>query len=87
MGILAYLVVGLIAGWLAGMAMGGRGFGLIGNLVVGVVGALLGGFVGSAVFGWDVTGINIGSILLAFLGAVLFLLILRAIPGKQPLER
>ena len=87
MGILAYLVVGLVAGWLAGMAMGGRGFGIIGNIVVGVVGALLGGFIGSAVFGWDVTGINIGSILLAFLGAVLFLLILRAIPGKQPLER
>lgn len=87
MGILAYLVVGLIAGWLAGMAMGGRGFGLIGNLIVGVIGALLGGFIGSAVFGWDVTGINIGSILLAFLGAVLFLVILRMIPGKQPLER
>lgn len=87
MGILAYLVVGLIAGWLAGMAMGGRGFGFLGNIVVGVIGALLGGFVGSAVFGWDVTGINIGSILLAFLGAVLFLVILRMIPGKQPLER
>ncbi len=49
--------------------------------------ALLGGFVGSAVFGWDVTGINIGSILLAFLGAVLFLVILRMIPGTQPFER
>jgi uncharacterized membrane protein YeaQ/YmgE (transglycosylase-associated protein family) len=87
MGILAYLVVGLIAGWLAGMAMGGRGFGILGNIVVGVVGALLGGFVGSAVFGWDVTGFNIGSIVLAFLGAVLFLLILRMIPGRQPFER
>lgn len=87
MGILAYLVVGLIAGWLAGMAMGGRGFGIIGNIVVGIVGALVGGFIGSAVFGWDVTGINIGSIVLAFLGAVLFLLILRMIPGRQPFER
>jgi len=87
MGILAYLVVGLIAGWLAGMAMGGRGFGVLGNIVVGVVGALLGGFLGSAVFGWDVTGINIGSIVLAFLGAVLVLLVLRMIPGRQPFER
>ena len=52
-----------------------------------ILGALLGGFVGSFLFGWDVTGINIGSIVLAFLGAVLFLLILRAIPGRQPLER
>ena len=87
MGIIAYLVVGLLAGWLAGMAMGGRGFGILGNIVVGVIGALLGGFIGSAVFGWDVTGINIGSIVLAFLGAVLFLLILRMIPGRQPFER
>jgi uncharacterized membrane protein YeaQ/YmgE (transglycosylase-associated protein family) len=87
MGILAYLVVGLLAGWLAGMAMGGRGFGILGNIVVGIVGALLGGFVGSFQFGWDVTGINIGSIVLAILGAVLFLLILRAIPGRQPFER
>lgn len=87
MGIVAYLIVGLIAGWLAGMAMGGRGFGIIGNIVVGVIGALLGGYVGSALFRWDVTGFNIGSIVLAFLGAVLFLLILRVIPGKQPFER
>jgi uncharacterized membrane protein YeaQ/YmgE (transglycosylase-associated protein family) len=87
MGILAYLVVGLIAGWLAGMAMGGRGFGILGNIIVGVLGALLGGFVGSFLFGWDVTGINIGSIVIAFLGAVLLLLILRAIPGRQPFER
>ena len=87
MGILAYLLIGLIAGWLAGMAMGGRGFGILGNIVVGVVGALLGGFVGSALFGWDVTGFNLGSIVLAFLGAVLFLLVLRMIPGRQPFER
>jgi uncharacterized membrane protein YeaQ/YmgE (transglycosylase-associated protein family) len=87
MGIIAWLVVGLIAGWLAGMAMGGRGFGILGNIVVGVIGALLGGFIGSLVLGWDVTGFNIASIVLAFLGAVLFLLILRAIPGTQPFER
>ena len=87
MGIIAWLVVGLLAGWLAGMAMGGRGFGILGNIVVGVIGALLGGFVGGAIFGWDVTGFNLASILVAFLGAVLFLLILRAIPGTQPFER
>jgi uncharacterized membrane protein YeaQ/YmgE (transglycosylase-associated protein family) len=80
-------VVGLFAGWLAGMAKGGRGVGFLGNIVVGVVGALLGSFVGSAVFGGDVTGINIGSIVLAFLGAVLFLLVLLMIPGRQPFER
>ena len=42
---------------------------------------------GGALFGWDVSGFNLPSILIAFLGAVLFLLILRAIPGTQPFER
>ena len=87
MGIIAFLLVGVIAGWLAGMAMGGRGFGILGNVIVGVIGAFLGGFVGSMLFGWDVTGFNIGSVVLAFIGAVLFLLILRMIPGTQPFER
>ena len=55
--------------------------------IVGVLGALIGGFLGSTFFGWDVTGFNVGSIVLAFLGAVVLLLILRAIPGRQPFER
>ena len=42
MGIIAWLLVGLIAGWLAGMAMGGRGFGVLGNIVVGVIGVICG---------------------------------------------
>ena len=87
MGIIAWLLVGLIAGWLAGMVMGGRGYGVLGNIVVGVIGAFLGGIVGSYLFNWDMSGFNLPSILLAFLGAVLFLLILRAIPGTQPFER
>ena len=87
MGILAFLLVGLIAGWLAGMAVGGHGFGILGDIIVGVIGAFVGGFVGSALFHWDVTGFNVGSIVLAFIGAVIFLMILRAIPGRQPFER
>ena len=55
--------------------------------MVGIIGAFIGGFVGSALFGWDLTCFNVGSIVLAFLGAVIFLLILRAIPGTQPFER
>jgi uncharacterized membrane protein YeaQ/YmgE (transglycosylase-associated protein family) len=85
--IILWLLVGLIAGWLAGMAMGGRGFGVLGNIVVGIIGAIVGGFIGSALFGVGVTGFDISSILVAFLGAVVFLLILRAIPGAQPFER
>jgi uncharacterized membrane protein YeaQ/YmgE (transglycosylase-associated protein family) len=85
MSIVAWLLVGLIAGWLAGMVMGGRR-GLLGNVVLGVIGAFVGGFLGSALFGWDVTGFNFSSIVLATLGAVVFVAILRAIPGAQPLE-
>ena len=69
----------------AALATAGRGRFQAGRAYL--VQALLGGFVGSAVFGWDVTGINIGSIVLAFVGAVLFLLVLRMIPGRQPFER
>jgi len=83
--IIAWVVVGLIAGWLAGTIMGGRR-GLLGNVVLGVIGALVGGFVGSALFGWDVTGFNVSTILLATVGAIVFVAILRAIPGAQPLE-
>jgi uncharacterized membrane protein YeaQ/YmgE (transglycosylase-associated protein family) len=87
MGFIAWLLVGAIAGWLAGMMMGGRGFGIVGNIVVGIVGALVGGFLGGTLFGVGVDGFNLQSILVAFLGAVVFLLILRAIPGRQPFER
>jgi uncharacterized membrane protein YeaQ/YmgE (transglycosylase-associated protein family) len=86
-GLIAFLVVGLLAGWLAGMMMGGRGYGILGNIVVGIIGALVGGFIGGTLFGVGVDGFNLPSILVAFLGAVVFLLILRAIPGRQPFER
>ncbi len=81
MGILSWIVVGLLAGWLAGMVVKGGGFGLIGNLVVGVIGGLLGGFIASYLFGYGdpMSGINLPSIVIAFLGAVLLLLLLRLI--------
>ena len=87
MGFIAWLLVGAIAGWLAGMVMGGRGFGVLGNIVVGIIGSLLGGFLASLLLGFDPGGFNPVSILTAFVGALVFLLILRAIPGRQPLER
>jgi len=87
MGIFSWIVVGLIAGWLAGKLMGGRGFGFIGNIVVGIVGALLGGWLSSRFLNLDVTGINLMSIGIAVAGAVIFLAILRVIPGRQPFER
>jgi uncharacterized membrane protein YeaQ/YmgE (transglycosylase-associated protein family) len=85
MSILAWILLGIVAGWLAGLIMGGRR-GILGNIVLGVLGAVIGGFVGSMLFGWDVTGFNVGSVLLATLGAIILIAILRAIPGAQPLE-
>lgn len=87
MGLIAWILVGLVAGWLAGMVMGGRGFGILGNIVVGIIGSLVGGFLASALLRMDVNGFNLPSILVAFVGAIVFLLILRAIPGRQPFER
>jgi uncharacterized membrane protein YeaQ/YmgE (transglycosylase-associated protein family) len=86
MGILSWIVVGLIAGWLAGVVVRGGGYGLIGNIVVGIVGALIGGFLAGALFNVPdaVNGFNLTSILIAFLGAVLLILILRAArPGDR----
>ena len=86
MSIISWIVLGLVAGWIAGMIMKGRGYGIVGNMIVGILGAVIGGFLGSALLGWDVTGFNLGSIALAVAGAVVLILILRAIPGAQPFE-
>ncbi len=86
MGLLAWIVVGLIAGWLAGMVMKGGSYGVVGDIIVGIIGALLGGFLASALFGIPdpVNGINITSIVVAFIGAVVLIAILRALPGRSP---
>jgi uncharacterized membrane protein YeaQ/YmgE (transglycosylase-associated protein family) len=78
MGILSWILVGLIAGWLAGEMMRGSGFGLIGNMIVGIVGALLGGFLASALFNIanPLSGFNLPSLVVAFLGSVILLAIL-----------
>jgi uncharacterized membrane protein YeaQ/YmgE (transglycosylase-associated protein family) len=85
MSILAWIVVGLIAGWLAGQVMRGGGYGLSGDIIVGVVGGLLGGWLATSVLkiGADVNGINLESILVAFVGAVILLLVLRAFGGSR----
>lgn len=68
------LLIGATAGWLAGLVMKGRGFGLIGNIVIGIVGAFLGSFL-LAVFGIVFWGI-LGSLLTAFIGAVALLFVI-----------
>ena len=75
--LLTQILIGILAGWLAGRIMRGRGFGVLGDLVVGVVGSLLGGFV-FGLLGLHAYGI-LGSIVIATAGAVLLLYLIRLI--------
>ncbi len=72
-----FLLIGLIAGWLAGKVMRGGGFGMIGDMIVGIIGALLGGWL-FGLLGIHAGGL-IGSIITAFVGAVVLLFVLRLI--------
>jgi uncharacterized membrane protein YeaQ/YmgE (transglycosylase-associated protein family) len=84
MTILAWIIVGLIAGWLAGKVMSGGGFGLIGDIIVGVVGGLLGGWIATTFLHMGgMSGINLPSILIAFLGAVVLLFVVRLLSGGR----
>lgn len=85
MGILSWIIVGLIAGWLASLVVRGGGFGILGDLILGIVGALIGGFIASAVFhvADPISGINLPTIIIAFLGAVIVIWILRALGGRR----
>ena len=85
MGILAWVVVGLVAGWLASRVMRGGGYGLIGDIIVGAVGAVIGGFLAATLLHMPdaVNGINVTSILVAFVGAVILLAVLRAIAPRR----
>jgi uncharacterized membrane protein YeaQ/YmgE (transglycosylase-associated protein family) len=82
-GIIAWLIVGLVAGWLAGMVMKGGGYGVVGDIVIGIVGAFVGGFVFSLITGGGTAGFW-GSIAVAFVGAVILIAIVRAMPGRSP---
>jgi uncharacterized membrane protein YeaQ/YmgE (transglycosylase-associated protein family) len=85
MGILSWIVVGLLAGWLAGMVMKGGGYGLIGDIIVGVLGGLLGGWIATSLLhiGAGVNGINLESILVAFVGAIILLILIRLVRGGR----
>jgi len=77
-GILILLLVGLVAGWLAGQIVRGRGFGLVGDLVVGVVGAFIGSWLFGALGIFIGMGL-IGAIISATIGAVILVAIIRLV--------
>ena len=81
MSILAWIVLGLIAGFISSLIVNRRGEGFFLDIVVGVVGALIGGFIMSAVGSEGITGFNLWSILVAIGGAVVLLIVLHAIRG------
>ena len=82
MSLLTWLIVGLIAGVLASMVMGG-GYGLIGDIIIGIVGAFLGGWLFSMLGVGTPFGGLAGTIFVAFIGAVVLLFLLRLIRGRR----
>jgi uncharacterized membrane protein YeaQ/YmgE (transglycosylase-associated protein family) len=76
-GLIMFLIIGAVAGWLGSTIMKGGGFGLLGNIVVGIVGAVIGGYVFGAL-GLSADGL-IGSIITATVGAVILLLLVKLI--------
>ena len=85
MGILAWIIVGIIAGWLAGMVMRGSGYGIVGDMVLGIVGALVGGFLAGALFNIPdpISAVELTTIIVAFLGAVIVVALVRLIAGGR----
>jgi uncharacterized membrane protein YeaQ/YmgE (transglycosylase-associated protein family) len=83
MGILGWIVLGALAGWLASRFVRGGRLGILGDIAVGIVGGLLGGFVVSQLGGQGITGFNLWSLLIAFGGAAALLLLSRLIMSRQ----
>jgi uncharacterized membrane protein YeaQ/YmgE (transglycosylase-associated protein family) len=83
MGIIAWIVVGAIAGFITNLIMGGRE-GVIATIILGIVGAVVGGFLAGTVLKVaDVTGINVESIVVAVIGAIIVVLVYRAMMGRR----
>jgi uncharacterized membrane protein YeaQ/YmgE (transglycosylase-associated protein family) len=78
MEIIAWIVFGALAGWIASMIMGTNAEqGALGNIIIGIIGAFIGGFIIQTLTGSDVSGFNFVSLLTAILGAVILLAIVR----------
>lgn len=84
MGWLAWIIIGAVAGWLASMVMRtNREQGLLMDIIVGIIGAFLGGLLFNLFGASGVTGFNIWSLLVAFIGAVVLLAIVRLVTGRS----
>lgn len=81
MEIIGFLLIGLLAGWIAGQVMKGHGFGLVGDVIVGIVGAFVGGFLFRAL-GITAYGF-IGSLVMAVIGAMVLLFLISLVKSKR----
>jgi len=82
MSLLWFVIIGAVAGWLAGQFMKGSGFGLIGDIIVGIIGSFLGGYLFRKV-GLEIGHGLVGALIVAFIGAVLLLFIVRLFTGHR----
>ena len=83
MGLLAWIILGAIAGLIANLLMGSR-LGIIGTILLGIVGAIVGGWLaGTVLHVADVTGLNLTSIIVAVFGAIVFIVVARALTGRR----
>jgi uncharacterized membrane protein YeaQ/YmgE (transglycosylase-associated protein family) len=88
MSIIAWIVLGLIAGWLAGQFMRGGGYGIVGDIVLGILGAIVGGWLTGLLLGRDmVSGFNIETLIVAVIGAVVLIAISRLFTGRGVSDR
>ena len=85
MDLLTWCIVGLVAGVLASLVMGGTGFGLIGDIIIGIVGAFVGGWIFRSLGVTSPMGGLAGTIFVAFIGAVVLLFLLRLVRGRRRL--
>jgi len=84
MSIIAWIILGLIAGFIGSKIVQGSGQGFFLNIALGIVGAIVGGFLYSAVLGGEgVTGVNIGSIIVSIIGAIIVLWVYNAVAGRR----
>lgn len=83
MSILAWIVLGLLAGFIASKVVNGSGGSLLLDLVLGVVGAFVGGVIFTRFGGPDVSGLNILSVLVATVGAIVVLVVYHAVTGRR----
>jgi len=84
MGIIAWIVVGAIAGWITNMIMGSGGVGVLATIFLGIIGAVVGGFLAGFIFKTDyTTGIDVQTIVVSVIGAVIVVAVYRAVMGRR----